>query len=718
MSGCACNGCGTHGDTVLVVKGLDCPAEERLIRDRLGDIHGVAATRFDLDRGTLTLTHAPGALADVLDAIRSLGMVVEVKETPDLVPPPSVANRWPWALVVSGCCAVAAEVAHQALEPGHLAVVGLAVASILLGGSSTYRKGWAAIRSLDPSMNALMTIAVTGAALIGQWPEAAMVIFLFSVGERLESLALQRARRAVQALVVMAPDSASRREPDGSWRQVPCGEVRVGDVLRARPGERVALDGRVTVGESAVDASPITGESTPVDKRPGDDVQAGTVNQTGLLEYTVTAAAGDTVLARVTRLVAEAQASRAPAQRAVDRFARRYTPAVLVVGLLVATVGGWLGEGSAWEWTYRALVILVVACPCALVISTPVTIVSGLTAAARLGILVKGGAQLEKAARLQVVALDKTGTLTAGRPVQTDCVPVTGDDVRCRTLAASLAQGSNHPVSRAIAEGREMDGLLAVPVEGLLELPGRGVQGRFQGRTLHLANRRLVQELGLRSPNLDAALEGLEARGRTTVVLVEDGIPLCVLGVADTCRPWSRAGVEALTALGVRTVILSGDNVRAVQAVAREVGVTDARGGLLPHEKLRDLGALRAAHGAVGMVGDGINDAPALAHADLGIAMGAAGTDVAVEAADVVLVDDDLRKVATLVRLARATTSLLAHNIAVTLAIKLAFLALAVAGHATMWMAVFADTGATLLVIANGMRVLRFRELPPPPGPR
>ena len=610
-----------------------------------------------------------------------------------------------WPLAASGAAAVAAEAAHWFDAPWAVSAI-LALAAIAGCGLGTYRSGWAAVRRGQLNIDALMSIAVTGALILGQWAEAAMVMVLFTLAERIEAASLDRARRAVQSLMQLAPEQATVQQADGRWRDMPARDVPVGALVRVRPGERIALDGQVESGRSAVDQSPITGESLPQDKTAGDPVYAGTINGAGELHYRVLAAASDTTLARIIRAIETAQSARAPTQRFVDRFARIYTPLVVVLAILIAVLPPLLGLGSWSAWVYKALVLLVIACPCALVISTPVTVVSGLAAAARHGVLVKGGIHLEQGRRLRWIALDKTGTLTHGRPVLTDTEPLHGaDPERSRTLAAALAARSDHPVSRAVAAGLHADTM--PQVDDFEALPGRGSRGRIAGTAYVLGNHPLIHEQGLCTAALETRLEALEREGKTVVMLADPHQVLALYAVADTVRSDSAAAIQALHALGVRTLMLSGDNPHTVAAIARHVGIERAEGNLLPQDKLRIVRELCSNGDAVGMVGDGINDAPALARADLGIAMGAMGTDTAIETADVALMDDDLRKLPWFIRLSHATHAILVQNFTLALGIKAAFLLLTVAGLGTLWMAVFADVGASLLVVVNGLRLLR-----------
>ena len=552
-----------------------------------------------------------------------------------------------------------------------------------------------------------MSIAVTGALLLGQWPEAAMVMVLFTIAELIEAKSLDRARNAISGLLALTPEQATVQQADGSWQTVAASAVTIGAKVRLRPGERIALDGTVVSGHSSVDQAPITGESLPVEKGPGDNLYAGTINQAGTLEYQVSAGADNTTLARIIHAVEKAQGSKAPIQRFVDRFARIYTPMVFIAALLVAICPPLLLGASWQEWIYKALVLLVIACPCALVISTPVTIVSALAAAARRGILIKGGAYLEQGRKLTTLALDKTGTLTHGQPAVLDLQPLGNQPLAlCRQLACSLAQHSDHPVSMAIAKEGVAQGVATMATTSFEALPGLGIHGSLGDQRYWLGNHRLIHDLGLCSAELEQRLDNLERQGRSVVLLCDQQQVLALYSVADTVRPQSRQAVAELHQLGVRTLMLSGDNPHTVEAIARTVGIDEARGNLLPDDKLAVIRSLSEQQ-VVGMVGDGINDAPALAQAHIGFAMGQLGSDTAIETADVALMDDDLRKIPAFIRLSRATHAILLQNMVLALGLKGLFLVLTLLGLGTMWMAVFADVGASLLVVGNGQRLLR-----------
>ena len=586
----------------------------------------------------------------------------------------------------------------------------LAVVAIALSGLGVYRVGLKDLARLRLGIHALMAVAVTGAFLIGQWPEAAMVMALYVAAERIEDGAMDRARHAIRQLLQLAPATADVQQPNGSTLSLPVDQVPLRATVRIAPGAHVPLDGTVTHGSSSVNQAPITGESQLADKAAGDPLYAGSVNQQGELLMQVNTPPGDTLIARIVRAVEQAQASKAPIQRFVDRFAAIYTPVVFALAVLLALLAPPL---MGWTWTqstYQALALLVIACPCALVISTPVTVVSALTAAARRGILIKGGSALEAARGLRVVALDKTGTLTTGSPALVQWRALNGADADAvADVAWQLASRSEHPVSRAIAAG--LPAATHNGVQNLQALPGRGVQAEVGGQRWWLGNLRLMREQGLADAALEDALAQQERQGRTVTLLADAQAVRALFAVADPLRGHARQAIAELRALGVHPVVLSGDNPATAQAIAAEAGITDAQdalGGLLPQDKLDTLAALQRTRGPTAMAGDGINDAPALAQADVGFAMGGAhSTGMAMETADVVLMNDDLRRIPDTVRLARRAHAVLWQNITLALGIKAAFFTLALLGMASMWMAVAADMGVSLLVVANGLRLRR-----------
>jgi Cd2+/Zn2+-exporting ATPase len=691
---------------------MDCPVEEKLIRNKFHGMPGIVRLDFNLMSRILTVHHQLGSQDKIRAALSAVGMHAEALDSAHPtasteLAAPSLNAVQKVFLGISGVAAVLAEVlawtSHTDSSP---LVIGLALLSIIAGGMPTLKKGWIALRNFTLNINFLMSLAVIGAVAIGQWPEAAMVVFLFAVAELIESLSLNRARNAVHGLLKLAPDVASVRSPTGAWTGTAVQRVNVGDVLRVKPGERIALDGMVVSGESSVNQAPITGESMPVDKRPGDKVFAGTINGCGVLEIEVSTNSGNSTLAKIVRIIEETQSNQAPTQRFVDVFARYYTPAVVALAILVAAVPT-LAFGAAFTpWLYKALVMLVIACPCALVISTPVTVVSGLTAATRLGLLVKGGQFLETGYRLRAIAVDKTGTLTEGRPVVTEVVPVEASREEVLLIASSLDANSHHPLAHAILKAGP-DATQYKNAASFETLLGRGVKGDIDGVTYYLGNHRLMEELGVCSPKVEAILQAIEAQAQTAILLANEDDVLGVIAVADALRPEASNAIRRLTALGVTTVMLTGDNTLTAERIGEEAGIAVVIAELLPEDKLEQIHRLQSKYGRIGMLGDGINDAPALARADIGFAMGAAGSDTAIETADVALMDDDLAKLPTFIELSRATRNVLVQNITAALLIKAAFFGLALAGLATLWMAVFADVGASLLVVCNGLRLLR-----------
>lgn len=693
------------------IQQMDCPTEEALIRSKLANNADIQTLEFNLLQRVLKVTGTALNTAQIEAALRELGFTPETIDTTLAQPmpkPQEEAQPRYELLFVAGTAAVASE-ALEYLDIGNTGwIAGLALLAIVTSGWKTYQKGWIALKNRNLNINALMSIAVTGALLIGQWPEAAMVTFLFAVAELIEAKSIDRARQAIRELMALAPSRVTVKKSDGTWAEIDVADATLGDTVRVRPGERIGLDGQIVSGQSTVNQAPITGESLPVDKGVGDPVFAGTINDMGSFEFRITATARDTTLARIIHAIEEAQGARAPTQRFVDTFAKYYTPIVFVLAILVAIIPPLMFGGIWYDWIYKALVLLVIACPCALVISTPVTVVSGLAAAAKRGILIKGGVYLENGRHLHTVALDKTGTITQGKPTQTDSVALVEEDKQTlHAHAVSLASRSDHPVSRALVEAAPLS-LSVSEIDDFSALPGQGIQGQIAGRQLYLGNHQLIEKLGVCSPAVEQHLHQWEQQGKTVVMLADVSRVLMLFAVADAVRPTSREAIQSLAKLGVEVVMLSGDNAATAQHIAQQVGISTAHGNLMPQDKLAVIGSLIATKGAgVGMVGDGINDAPALARADIAFAMGAAGTDTAIETSDVALMDDDLRKIPEFIRLSRRTSAILKQNIAVALGIKAVFLALTIAGQSTLWMAVFADVGASLLVVGNGLRLLR-----------
>jgi len=623
-------------------------------------------------------------------------------------PPPSqAASRFRLILLTLGAVLLAGALAAQWF--GYEAAgAALSLAATVAAGSLIAKRALHSIRDRSLDIHVLMLAAVIGALAIGEWTEGATVVLLFAIAQALEARSMDRARRAIRALMELAPVEATVRR-DGREVRVAAASVLHRDVIIVRPGERIPVDGRVLSGSSDVNQAPVTGESMPVDRQPGEDVFAGSINGRGALEIEATRAGNDTTLARIATLIEKAQAERAPTQRFVDRFASRYTPVVLAVAAVIAVVPALAGAGTFGEWTYRALVLLVVACPCALVISTPVSVVSALAAAARRGVLIKGGAHLERAGGVRCVAFDKTGTVTKGQVTVTGVHAFDGSSQDgVLSIAASLESRSEHPIGRAIVAHAERTGVDVTPGRSFQALPGLGAEGHVDESHAIVGNHRLFEERQLCTDALHAQLDDVSSRGGTSVLVGHRGAAVGLIGIADELREAGPDVVAQLKREGIeRVVLLTGDHKAAADEAGRALGFDEVYSELMPEDKVAIVRELKARYGAVAMVGDGVNDAPALAAADVGIAMGAAGTDVALETADVALMADDLTQVPFAMRLSRRAMRNIRTNVALSLGLKAAFVVLAIAGVATLWMAVLADTGASLLVTANALRLLR-----------
>ena len=703
----ACPGCEGEKAQTFQVDGLDCASEVTLIEQQIGGLPGVCSVRASAVTGQATVIHTldPGSVEAAF--VRAGFHVREARQAPVTHAPAA------GTLVALGLTVAGAVVAFFAPAAG----IVLYLSAILLGGAPIARKGLQRARQGALDMNALMTVAVLGAMAIGEWGEGAATVVLFSLAQLLEARSLERARRAISGLLSLAPETALVYRGGGEER-VAAAQVARGELMIVGPGERFALDGVVESGTSAVDQSPLTGESQPVAKAPGDAVMAGSINGSAALGVRVTRPAAETTLARILRRVEEAQSSRATSQGFVDAFARIYTPLVLVLAAAAAVVPPLAGYGTFEQWTYRSLVLLVIACPCALVISTPVSIVSALTAASRRGVLVKGGVHLEDMGRVRAVVFDKTGTLTRGAPAVTDVLSAGGAASEVLALAAAVESRSAHPVAAAVVRHARQQGIPWEPAADVVEFPGRGAGGRVAGTQVLVGSHRLFDERGLCDHRLDTELARLEAQGKTAVLVGRlgsaspdaGGVVLGALGVADEVRPEAAEAVASLRRAGLRVAMLSGDNARTADAIAARLGIEERRADLLPEDKVTHVAEMQRALGPVAMVGDGVNDAPALATATVGLAMGRGGSDVALETADIALMSEDLRRIPEAIHLGRAARRVIRQNIVLSLAVKAAVLALALAGYGSLWAAVAADMGASLLVIGNGMRLLRRGE--------
>ena len=703
---------------VFKVPDMDCPVEVAEIQKALAK-RGIEGAECNTESRTLTISGDEATAEAVKAAIESCGYeATRVQAKRAAVAPeadPIPWSRYITALVIALLSEGMELWSHYAAESlpvsestASTITLVFAVIAILLAGLGTFRSGLVALRHGNLNMNALMSVAVIGGGLIGAWPEAAMVMVLFQISESIEQLAMNRARNSIRDLMSVAPEKASVRQPDGRYVEEAVADVLPGAVVRVSPGDRVPLDGKILTGSTSLDESMVTGEGLPAEKGENATVWAGTVNLTATIEVLVTAAATESLTARIIDAVENAQSAKSPVQRFVDRFATIYTPLVFAFALVVAivpplVVGDWGG------WFYKALCLLVIACPCALVISTPVTVVSGLATATRCGLLVKGGLYLEEARKLRFVGLDKTGTLTKGEPAVADVFyPDDFDHASADRMAASLAAMNKHPLSQAIVRWADKKGIEPQAVEGFSALPGSGVTGRVGSGTLWLVNERTLDKMGVLTPDVHDAFVRYAEAGMSTVALTDRFGVRAVFGLADTVKEDAAEGLRQLRAVGLTPRLLTGDTPAAAKALAKELGLEDVRAGLLPDDKLREIEAMQK-EGLTAMVGDGINDAPALARSDIGIAMGVRGTDSAIEAAHVAVMDDKIGSIATLVRLSRITHAVLIENITIALGIKFLFAALALFGMASMWMAVFADVGTCLIVVANGMRMLRMK---------
>ncbi|GAB5373864.1 MAG: heavy metal translocating P-type ATPase [Acuticoccus sp.] len=719
------------------VSGLDCAEEVAILRRTVGPLVGNAdRLAFDVLNGRMTVLDATDSASDeaIVAAVARTGMSAR-RSSPGKTPEDKgrfgsqkllttasgvslLAGLLVQFLFAGGVVGPLALLAGQTGTAPQWTATLLYLAAIGFGVRYVAPKAWFAARSLRPDMNLLMVIAVTGAVLIGELFEGATVAFLFALSLLLESWSVGRARDAVSALLDLAPDTVRLVNSDGTERDALAADVPLGARFVVRGGDRIALDGRVVDGAGSVDQAPITGESVPVLKEVGADVYAGTINGEGTLTIEATKPADDTVLARIIRMVGEAHSRRAPSEQWVERFARIYTPAVMVLAILVLLVPP-LAFAAPWETSiYNALVLLVIACPCALVISTPVSIVAALASAARNGVLIKGGVFVEMPARIKALALDKTGTLTLGEPEVTEIIPLNGaTDREVLALGAALEARSSHPLAHAILRRAEADEIAIAPATDVTLFAGKGLTGTVDGRALWLGSARYASERGT-LPDANAQTDALativdriaalEGQGRTVVVLGDRHGPSGLIALADTIRPQARGIIERLHRAGVKQIImLTGDNAATARTVADELGIDEVRAELLPEDKVAAVEALANAYGTVAMIGDGVNDAPAMARADLAIAMGAIGSDAAIETADVALMTDELSRIPWLIHHSRHTLGVIRQNIAFSLGVKLVFVALTAWGLASLWGAIAADVGATLLVVANALRLLR-----------
>jgi Cd2+/Zn2+-exporting ATPase len=715
---------GTVMDTEsFKIQGLHCAEEVAVLRAEFAPIEGVRDLAFDILNSKLTVSYTePLTSAEIVSTVAKTGMRADpwvvartersaqaVTRGRDILTALSgvlLFSGWFTHCLISGWRAA---VGHGGADSLPLVTTLLYFGATIAGAWYVAPKAWRALLRLRPDMNLLMLVAVCGAIAINELFEAATVSFLFSLSLALESWSVGRARRAISALISLTPDRARVLNEDGSESMRDVADVGVGTKVVVFPGEKVPLDGQVSKGETTINQAPITGESLPVAKNVGDLVFAGTINQDGAIELVSTKPVEDTTLARIIRMVGDAQSKRSPSEQWVERFARYYTPIVMVLAVIVALIPPLLFNVDWWQWIYNGLVLLVIACPCALVISTPVSIVAGLTAAARHGVLVKGGTYMELPARLRAIAVDKTGTLTAGRPEVVTIVSLSGhteDEVL--SLAATIESRSEHPLAHAILQAAKLRGIRPSTPDNFQAVKGKGATATVGGKSVWIGSHRLLEERGQESKELHERVVALERQGLSVVVLGEGNHVCGLIAVGDRLRPEARTAVEELRRDGIeRIVMLTGDNEATGETIGREASVDEVRAELLPEDKVAAIESLVQQFGTVAMVGDGVNDAPAMARASMGIAMGAVGTDTALETADVALMGDDLRGVAWLIRHSRRTVAVIRQNILASLGVKVVFVLLTLFGYSLLWAAIAADMGASLLVIFNGLRLLR-----------
>jgi Cd2+/Zn2+-exporting ATPase len=707
----------THPSTsTLRITGMDCPDCALTIEKKVRAVEGIKTANINFATSKLVMEMEPGAvtLDKIIQVVDDAGYEAEPEASLAQVtakPAGHKLHRRDLLTIVSGGFVALGFAASFLGQPTEV-VTALYFAAIVTGGYYTARRGISAARSLSLDINFLMTVAVIGAATIGEWAEGAMVVFLFSLANSLEAYTVSKTRNSIQELMELAPNEATVKH-EGHYHRRPVAEIQVGEVLIVRPGERIAMDGVVVAGVSSVNQATITGESIPVEKRQGDSVFAGTINERGSLEVEVTKPFEDNTLSKIIHLIEEAQAQRAPSQQFIDRFAKYYTPAVIAFAIGVAVLPPLL-FGQPWNpWIYRALALLVVSCPCALVISTPVSIVSAIANASRHGVLIKGGAHLEETGRISVVAFDKTGTLTNGSPEVTEIIPLNGHSTdEILGIAASVERHSKHPLAQAILHKARDEEIPWRPAHEFESLSGLGVRARVAGTTYFLGSAKLFEDMGLSSEaSILSRLNGHQTEGKTIVLLGTENQLLGALAIADELRETSAEALAQLHRRGIkRIVMLTGDNEVTARAIASRLGIDEYYAGLMPEDKVGAVRDLLSSHGKVAMVGDGVNDAPALATSTVGIAMGTAGSDAALETADIALMADDLSKVPYVVGLSRRTLRIVKQNILLALFVKTLFLALAFPGWLTLWLAVVGDMGVSLLVIANGMRLLRTEK--------
>jgi len=709
----------------LKIYGMDCAEEVAILKKELSPIDGVQSLNFDILNGKMLLSYDEGKtdLVVLIDAVKRTGMRAELySESRAIEKHGSIWERLGRTILttLSGAFLLGGFAVHSmsvgvtaAFTAGDATVPieakTLYFFALIFGAWFVFPKAWLSLKRFRPDMNLLMTVAVFGALAIGEWFEATTVAFLFAFSLALESWSVSRARKAIAALMELAPLKARVIDEQGNEEEIDAGMILVGTRILVKPGEKIPLDGKVHAGTSSVNQAPITGESLPVDKVVGDEVFAGSINEEGAIEIETLKPASESTLSKIIKLVKDAQSKRSASEQWVEKFARFYTPAIMVLAIAVAILPPLLFGSPLEKWIYEALVLLVIACPCALVISTPVSIVSSLVAAAKNGILIKGGTYVEIPARLRVIAMDKTGTLTEGKPRVDSLVPLSGhSEAELLTIATAIEKRSEHPLAQAIVRFAASRNINPPPVENYSAVKGKGATATLKGRPVWVGSHRYLEETGKETPELHTKLEELSSGGRSVVVIGEENHICGFITLADKVRPDAKETINQLRKAGIEKIImLTGDNASTADAIARLTGVDEVRAELLPEDKVKVIEELVSQYQVVAMVGDGVNDAPALARSSLGIAMGAGGSDAALETADIALMRDELSRLPWLILHSKRTLRTIRQNIFASLGVKALFMLLTILGHASLWMAIAADMGVSLFVVANALRLLR-----------
>ena len=698
---------------VYRVEGLSCTNCAAKFEKNVSQIPKVTDAKVNFGAGKVSI-EGEATIAE----IEAAGAFENLKVQSEHDTEPRIETKEPfvkrnWNLLVSLFLIILALVSQVVNGEDALLTEGLFILAIIIGGFSLFKEGFSDLFKLDFSMESLMTIAIIGAAIIGEWTEGSIVVILFAISEALERFSMDKARQSIRSLMDIAPKEALIRRSNVE-QMINVSKIEVGDIMIIKPGQKIAMDGQVIKGHSSVNQAAITGESVPIEKNINDDIFAGTINEEGALEVKVTKHVNDTTIAKIIHLVEEAQGERAPAQAFVDKFAKYYTPTIMVIAALIVIVPPLFFNGDWNTWLYQGLSLLVVGCPCSLVISTPVSIVSAIGNSAKNGVLVKGGIYLEEIGGLKAIAFDKTGTLTKGTPTVTDFTTVDSkDEEKYFSIITALESYSQHPLASAIlkeADNRAIS-YKSVVVDEFTSITGKGIQGNIEGITYLVGSPKLFESILTDNSKIIENYQRLQQQGKTAMLLGTDKQILAVIAVADELRESSKAVIEKLHDLGIEhTIMLTGDNATTAQSIGKQTGVTEIKGDLMPQDKLDYIKSLKETYGKVAMVGDGINDAPALAASTVGIAMGGAGTDTALETADVALMGDDLQKLPFIVKLSRQTLRIIKQNITFSLGIKLLALLLVVPGWLTLWIAILADMGATILVTLNGLRLMKVKS--------